>query len=426
MSNYALVVDTNREPLTPCKPSRARKLLNSGKAAVLRRHPFTIILNKQVDDNPDTCHLKLDPGSKTTGIALLKGNKVVWAAELSHRSEQIRTKMEARRAARRNRRYRKVRYRKPRFLNRRRPSGWLPPSLKHRVQTTMSWVQRLTRFCAVGGITQELAKFDTQRLQNPEIVGVEYQQGELAGYELREYLLEKWGRQCAYCQSEGVPLQIEHIFPKSRGGSDRASNLTLACDACNKAKGNQDIHDFLADRPALLERIKVQAKAPLKDAAAINATRWALFRQLKATGLTVTVGTGGQTKFNRSRLGLSKAHWIDAAAAGPVEALTFATAQPLLVQSQGQPTRFKTLIDKHGFPRAYRTAPEVWNGIKAGDWVKATVPNGKSQGTWVGCVAGIRQSRPPAIKPFGGKQLDLTAQTEIRLLHCRDGYEYGF
>jgi hypothetical protein len=128
---------------------------------------------------------------------------------------------------------------------------------------------------------------------------VEYQQGTLAGYEVREYLLEKWGRRCAYCDAENVPLQIDHIVARGRGGSGRISNLTLACAACNRAKNDRDVVEFVTD-PVRLQRIVAKARAPLRDAAAINATRWALLGVLKTSGLPVEVGTGGQTKFNRS------------------------------------------------------------------------------------------------------------------------------
>ncbi len=93
-------------------------------------------------------------------------------------------------------------------------------------------------------LSLELVKFDTQLMQNAEISGVEYQQGELAGYEVREYLLEKFGRRCAYCRKTNVPLQIEHIVPKVRHGSNRVSNLTLACKACNDAKGKRTAAEF--------------------------------------------------------------------------------------------------------------------------------------------------------------------------------------
>jgi 5-methylcytosine-specific restriction endonuclease McrA len=162
----------------------------------------------------------------------------------------------------------------------------------------------------------ELVRFDTQRLNNPEITGIEYQQGELFGYEVREYLLTKWNHQCAYCGASGVPLQVEHIYPKSKGGSNRVSNLCLACQPCNVKKGTQPIKQFLASKPDVLQQILAIAKRPLKDAAAVNSTRWALYHQLTATGLPVETGTGGLSKFNRTRLGLSKTHWLDAACVG--------------------------------------------------------------------------------------------------------------
>lgn len=145
----------------------------------------------------------------------------------------------------------------------------------------------------------ELVRFDTQKFQNPEIEGVEYQQGTLFGYEIREYLLEKWGRKCAYCDAERVQLEIEHVVPRSRSGTDRVSNLTLACHRCNQAKGNKLIEEFLSHDPERLQRIKAQLKTPFKGAAAVNATRWALFRYLQATNLPVETARDGRTKRNR-------------------------------------------------------------------------------------------------------------------------------
>ena len=109
-------------------------------------------------------------------------------------------------------------------------------------------------------------KFDTQKLVNPEINNSPYQQGSLFGYEIREYLLEKWQRKCVYCGKIDTPLQIEHIVAKSRGGTDRVSNLCLACEKCNQKKGNQAVEEFLKGKPDLLKKIQSQAKVPLKDA----------------------------------------------------------------------------------------------------------------------------------------------------------------
>lgn len=413
-ANFVFVLETDKRPLSPCPPARARELLRDGKAAVFRRYPFTIILKRAVPDaDPEPCQIKLDPGSKTTGMALVKGEKVIWGGELAHRGAAIKKKLGSRRASRRLRRSR-LRYRAPRFLNRTRAKGWLPPSLQHRVQTTLTWVRRLIRFAPVGELTQELVKFDMQSMQNPEISGVEYQQGELLGFTVKEYLLEKWGRQCAYCGVEHVPLEVEHLHPKSKGGSDRVSNLTLACVKCNQKKGNRPIEDFLAKKPDLLKRLQAKAKAPLRDAAAVNASRWALYRALEDTGLPVTVGTGAQTKFNRKQLGWKKAHWLVAAAVGAVGALTLATEQPLRVTCKGQGGRQKAVLDHYGYPKQHRSLKPI-DGWRSGD---IAVCEGR-----VGRIS-PRATGSFELRPFdGGKPFSRPKRT-FRSVHRNDGYAY--
>lgn len=126
--------------------------------------------------------MKVDPGSKETGIAVVNDatKSVVFAMVLTHRGRAISQKLEARRALRSNRRSRKTRYRKPGSANNKKPAGWLAPSLLHRVFTTMTWVNRISRFAPVSELSQEPVKFDLQKLENPEISGIEYQQGTLA------------------------------------------------------------------------------------------------------------------------------------------------------------------------------------------------------------------------------------------------------
>jgi 5-methylcytosine-specific restriction endonuclease McrA len=281
--SHVFVVDTNKQPLNPVHPAQARKLLSCGKAAVYRRYPFTIILKVEIV-NPVVADLriKLDPGSKTTGIAIVddSSGKVLFAAELSHRGSAIKESLDGRQAIRRSRRNRQTRYRKARWKNRRRREGWLAPSMQSRIANVLTWVARLRRFCNITSISLELVRFDMAVMENPEIEGVEYQQGTLAGYETREYLLEKWGRQCAYCGKENIPLQIEHIVPRAKGGSNRVSNLCLACEKCNLAKGTKNIEEFLRSKPERLLRILAQAKAPLFDAAAVNTTRPELHKRL--------------------------------------------------------------------------------------------------------------------------------------------------
>ncbi|MEG4967163.1 RNA-guided endonuclease IscB [Microcoleus sp. B6-A1] len=423
MSNYIFVLDTNKRPLTPCKPSIARKLLTANKAAVFRRFPFTILLKKVVTATVKSISLKLDPGSKTTGIALLEGEKVIFGAELTHRGQSIKASLDSRRALRRGRRSRHTRYRPARFLNRTRQKGWLAPSLQHRVETTLTWVNKLRRLASISLIVQELVRFDLQQLENPEISGIEYQQGELQGYEIREYLLAKWNRKCSYCDTENVPLQVEHIYPKAKGGSNRISNLCLACEKCNQQKGTQDVKQFLAKKPDILKQILAQAKRPLKDATAVNSTRWALFSQLKETGLPVLTGSGGLTKFNRTRLQLPKTHWLDAACVGQVESLSVVTSKPLLIKATGHGTRQMCRTDKFGFPSRYVPRNKFVKGFQTGDIVKAIVTSGKKIGEYVGRVA-VRSTG--SFNILASELVQGISHKYCKTIHHKDGYSYSF
>ncbi|MEO0933906.1 MAG: RNA-guided endonuclease IscB, partial [Cyanobacteria bacterium J06641_2] len=190
--NKVFLIDDNKQPLNPITAKQARNLLDKGKAAVFRMLPFTLILHREVD-NPTIypLTLKIDPGSKTTGLALLSGDLVIWVAQIEHRGQKIKDALEHRSQMRRGRRSRKTRYRAPRFDNRKRMIGWLAPSLMHRVRTLETWVKRLIRYSPVAEIWIEKVKFDMALMQNSDISGVEYQQGTLQGYTVREYLLEK-------------------------------------------------------------------------------------------------------------------------------------------------------------------------------------------------------------------------------------------
>jgi hypothetical protein len=269
----------------------------------------------------------------------------------------------------------------------------------------------------------ETVKFDTQKMQNPEIDGVEYQQGELQGYEVREYLLEKWGRQCAYCDARDVPLQVEHIHPRSRSGSNRVSNLTLACGPCNMAKGNQPVELFLKDDPVRLAKIKRGAKNPLKDAAAVTATRWAIWRELSEMGLPVEVGTGARTKYNRSLRRLPKTHAFDAVCVGastPPQ-LKQTRQSVLSIRAVGRGRYQRTTLDKFGFPRGYIKRQKCADGFKTGDTVAANILTGKGAGRYIGHVV-IRHTGQFKVK-VGGKVVAQGHRKYFRLLERSAGYE---
>jgi 5-methylcytosine-specific restriction endonuclease McrA len=430
------VLDQQKKPLMPCSEKRARLLLKRGRAVVIRLYPFAIRLKDRVGGQLQPIRVKLDPGSKHTGVAVVRENQVIdtetgevtnkisvlnWL-QLNHRGLVISANLTSRRAMRRRRRN-NLRYREARFNNRTKPTGWLAPSLQHRVDTTISCVNKLQLLAPIVALSQELVRFDLQQLESPEISGVEYQHGELQGYEVREYLLEKWGRKCAYCGVEPVPLEIEHIVPKSAGGSNKISNLTLACRPCNQKKGNQSIEVFLAKQPDLFKKVREQAKKPLKDAAAMNSTRWALAKSLKNTGLPVELASGGRTKFNRIRLDIPKSHVLDAACVGVVNSVQDWDKPTLEIKCTGRGSYQRTRLDKFGFPRGYLMRSKSVFGFQTGDIVRAVVTKGKKVGKYVGRVA-IRASG----------SFNITTLTEtiqgISYKYCQiisrnDGYGYS-
>ena len=433
------VLDKRKAPLMPCSEKRARNLLASGRARVHRLIPFSIRI---IDLEVAGCALqpvkiKIDPGSKFTGIAIVRESTSIDVTtgeigvtahalnlfELQHRGRQISEALTARRQMRRRRRG-NLRYREPRFLNRRnREKGWLAPSLQHRVDTTVSWVNRFQRVVPVTGIAQEMVRFDMQLMQNAEISGVEYQQGTLAGYEVREYLLNKWNRECAYCGAEHVPLNIDHIHPRSRGGTDRVSNLTMACQTCNQKKDAQDVRVFLAKDAKRLDRILAQAKRPLKDAAAVNTTRWALFNALKAAGIPVTTGSGGLTKFNRMQHDIQKTHALDAVCVGAVSAITDWQKPTLIIKATGRGSYQRTRLDAFGFPRGYLLRQKQVKGFQTGDMVTAIVPTGKKIGAYAGRVA-VRASGSFNIQTPQGVVQGISHRY-CKLIQRADGYGYS-
>jgi 5-methylcytosine-specific restriction endonuclease McrA len=376
-----LMLDTTKQPLHPVHPGRARLLLKEGKAAVYRRYPFTLILKTQVDaPAASALRLKIDPGAKTSGLALVNDQtgEVVWAAALSHRGASIKKRMDARRGVRRKRRSRFTRYRQARFNNRTNRKGRLAPSLESRVANVLTWVERLRRLCPIGAISMELVKFDMQAMHHPEITGVLYQQGERMGYEVREYLLEKWGRTCAYCGASDVALEIEHILCRARGGTHRVSNLTLACQPCNVKKGTQLIQDFLKKKPEVLARILAQVKT----------------------------------------------HWLDAVCVGQSTPEHLETSQvtPLLIEATGRGHRQMCGVDEYGFPIRHRQRSKVHFGYQTGDLVRAVVPKGARAGTHVGRVL-ARASGYFDLSTKAGRQAGISYRY-CRPIHRNDGYSY--
>jgi 5-methylcytosine-specific restriction endonuclease McrA len=429
------VLDKHGKPLMPCSEKRARLLLERGRARVHRLMPFAIRLTDRrlVQGALQPLRLKLDPGSKETGVAIVREATsdaagepdafVLSLAEIIHRGRQISEALTSRRSMRRARRGRKTRYRAARFNNRRKPTGWLAPSLRHRVDTTAAWVRRFIKLAPITALSMELVRFDMQAMENPEISGVEYQQGTLQGYEVKEYLLAKFGRSCSYCDATDRPLEAEHIVAKANGGSDRVSNLTLACRPCNQKKGKLALEAFLRRDPARAKHILARAKAPLRDAAAVNATRLALLDALRSFRLSVETGSGGQTKYNRRRLEMPKSHALDAACVGNVHAVSDWQRPVLRIKCAGRGSYQRTRLTAHGFPRGYLMRDKRAFGFQTGDMVKAVVPSGKKAGTHVGRVA-IRATGSLNIQTAAGVVQGISYK-HCRVIQRGDGFAYS-
>lgn len=254
--------------------------------------------------------VRVDTGAQTIGVAATANGEVVLQAEVHLRTD-VKQKLDQRRMYRRNRRSRKTRYRPARFANRRRKAGWLPPSLRSKAEATVKAVRWVATLLPIHHINVEIGSFDTQKIQNPEITGEQYQQGELHGYLVREYVLAKWKRQCSYCGATRVPLQLEHIIPRARGGSERVSNLALACEPCNRKKGIQTAGE------SGFPQVQAQAKMPLKDAAHVSSVKTTIVGRLREQfgHDQVSITFGYETKYKRIQLlHLPKSHINDAVA----------------------------------------------------------------------------------------------------------------
>lgn len=437
------VLSKDGKPLMPCHPARVRELLRKGRAAVARQVPFTIRLRDRTltESEVDGVQLRIDPGSRGTGLVLTDEKKEIKgegrtatvrrgliSVELRHRGSQIHLCMLQRAGYRHRRRSANCRYRARRSQNRVAALGRLPPSLRHRVDTTVSIATRMCRYAPTTEIHVESVAFDTHSMSADSTPrGVEYRHGPLAGTDARAYLRTRWGSACAYCGATGVPLNIDHLQPRSRGGSDRVSNLVLACAPCNQAKGSQPVRIFLAHRPELLAEILRQTRAPLHDAAAMNSTRLRLLESLARLGRPVHGWPGVLTQRMRITAGLRKTHTLDALCVGAPDHEGGSTVvrvprHVLVVKATGRGSYARTTPDRFGFPRLRRARGKQHFGYVTGDLVRASVPSGKWAGTWTGRISVRARGQHSLATPRGRINVN---HRNLRLLQRGDGYGYG-
>jgi len=301
------VFNMRGNPLMPTTPRKARILLKNGKAKVIKRIPFIIQLNYPTAEFKQQIILGIDAGYSKIGFSALTEKSELIVGEVWLRTD-ISKKISKRRMYRRNRRGR-LWYRKPRFDNREKskPKGWLAPSIKYKLDSHIRLVKRINELLPITRTIVEVASFDIQKLQNLNITGVEYQQGTLFGYTIRNYLLEKWNHRCVYCKKTNIPLEIDHIVPRSRSGTDRVDNLTIACKNCNLKKSNKLASECSGKLRKTILGIQHQAKKTFKATTFMTMVKWKMIEQLDCQ-----YTYGDVTKYNRIKLGLSKSHANDA------------------------------------------------------------------------------------------------------------------
>ena len=291
----------------------------------------------------------------------------------------------------------------------------------HRVITTVNWCKRLMKWYPITELAVECVKFDMQKMQDASIQGKEYQRGELFEREMMEYLLVKYDHTCVYCDTKIARFEKDHVLARSQNGSNRISNLILSCRPCNQAKSNLSVQTFLAKDPVRLARILKQLKTPLRDAAAVNATRNRLLLEMIKLGLPVSTGTGAQTKWNRSRLGIPKTHALDAICIGDVKTVSDWQRPHLEVKCSGRGRYARTITDKYGFPRLLCARKKVHGGFQTGDLVKAYRPVEKK--SYYG-VASVRARLEFSIDLGFGRDAISVRSNNCKLLQRADGYKY--
>ena len=338
-----LVIGMNGVGLMPTTPRKARILLQEGKAKVYRKTPFTIRLLYKTGSATQETVLGIDTGSQHIGVAIVTGNTVQLKDEHVLRSTMEKRKLIEKRAAeRRNRRYRKTRYRKPKFkphtkhvykektttrnghkthwhnikneFDTNRDPGWLPPSIQQKVDHHIQIISRYQEALPVRSKTRiEIGRFDTQKIRNPEIEGVQYQLGRMYGYEnIKAYVLAKYNYQCPICgrkfgskRKDGstVKMRMHHRDYVSNGATDNPDSFIPVCECCHSAEE----HNEGGKLDKIMKKNRKNVRG-MRDMTFMNILRrriWDAFPDAEYT-------YGNITNADRKWLGLPKTHANDA------------------------------------------------------------------------------------------------------------------
>ena len=418
-----LVIDKHKQSCNTISEAYARILLKSKQAVIHKRFPFTIRLkNDNAVLKNNSYIVKLDPGSKTTGVAITDDkNAVVMLAELEHRGHVIKKSLDSRRAIRRSRRQRKTRYREARFLNRVKPEGWLAPSIKSRADNVINFIKKYKKLININKVMIERVSFDTAQMSSEiELHGVDYQQGSLYQKKLREFIFFRSNGKCSYCGKQAQ--EIDHIVPRSKGGTNSVDNLTATCRSCNERKSNLSLKEF--GKLVGKDFSKIEPKTLLKHASIVQSARNYMAREIAKAVPDTTTHDAWLTKYNIDELGLPKEHYYDALSVGNVQDYKFLTDKVLQISAKGRGSRQMCCMDKFGFPRTSPKGSKSVKGFQTGDIVKAVVPKGLKRGEYLGRVV-VR-----SYGYFSIKTSDCLIQG-IGYKYCgivqrNDGYSYNY
>ena len=417
------ILNRSKKPLNMITNAEARILLRKKLAVIHKIYPFTIRLRDNSCVSNDKAYIvKIDPGSKHTGIAITDNkDSVVMLAEIEHRGHVIKKNLDSRRAVRRKRRNRKTRYRPARFLNRTKPKGWLAPSVKSRADNVINFIKKYKKFLNIDKVMIESVNFDTAQMTSDDcLIGTGYQQGPLYNTNLREFVFSKTKGRCSYCGAKAT--EIDHIIPRAKGGTDSTYNLTPACRSCNEIKSNLTLKAF--GKLMNKDFSHLEPKKLPKNAAIVQTARNYMVKEITKLVSDTTTHSSWLTKYNRDELGLSKQHYYDALSVGNIQDYKFLADKVLQISAKGRGKRQMCRVDKYGFPRTSAKAFKIVEGFQTGDIVKAIVTKGSKQGKYFGRVA-VRSSGRFNIETKNGLVKDI-GYKYCHLIQRGDGYLYNY
>ena len=387
------VLNSAGDPLMPCRPGKARRLLNAGQAKVISREPFTIKLLFGSSGFKQKVTVGIDSGSKIAAFAAMTKSKTVYLSEVKLRQD-IRSNMDQRRAFRRTRRARKTRYRKPRFNNRKREL-WLTPTVRSKVNSHKRELNFIKGLLPITEVIVETASFDIHKITNPEVHASGYQEGRMKDfYNVKQYVLHRDDYKCQKCKKGKQELHVHHIIFKSHGGTNSPDNLITLCSTCHDNLHASSDAELLSKKLSTTRRKKT-----------LDATQVATIGSFLKQEIDFTETFGYETKYKRETLGLEKTHYNDA----------ICVATPERQRVQLSDTLFKKVhiangdYQLHSGSRSEKTIPTgKLMGIKKFDKV---VSNGT-----IGFVKGRMSKGYAILMDIDGNKLDLKPIPKLKNL----------